>query len=84
MEVPTHFNICLGEVIRANRMREGISQALLAERAGVTRRFIQELERGRSDISMQNLYRLSRALNTTVEAIARQVEDALFITNLDS
>ena len=70
------FNKSLGNAIRANRQREDISQETLAERAGVTRRFIQELENGRSNISMQTLYALSQALNTSLTDICTQIETA--------
>jgi transcriptional regulator with XRE-family HTH domain len=71
------FNYCLGAVIRANRKRVAISQMLLAERAGVTRRFIQELENGRSNVSLQTLFALSRALETSLAEICSQIESAI-------
>lgn len=54
-----------------------ISQVVLAERAGVTRRFIQELENGRSSISLHTLFALSRALETSLAEICGQIESAL-------
>ena len=71
------FNCCLGAVIRANRKRMAISQMVLAERAGVTRRFIQELENGRSNVSLQTLFALSQALETNMAAICAQIESAM-------
>jgi len=71
------FNCCLGGVIRANRKRMAISQMVLAERAGVTRRFIQELENGRSSVSLQTLFALSRALETNLTEICAQIESAI-------
>lgn len=77
MNVPPQFNTCLGNIIRANRKVAGLNQTQLADDAGLTRRFIQELENGRSDISMQTLYKLSRAMGTTLEVISRQIEECL-------
>jgi transcriptional regulator with XRE-family HTH domain len=71
------FYRCLGEILRENRKRAALSQAALAERAGVTRRFIQELENGRSDISLKTLFALSNALETNVASICAQIETAL-------
>ena len=79
MNVPNQFNQCLGETIRAGRKQAGLNQTALAEKAGVTRRFIQELENGRSDISLQTLYRLSRAMETTLDALTAQVETSLLL-----
>ena len=67
----------LGGVIRGNRQRVAITQATLADRAGVTRRFIQELENGRSDVSLQTLIRLATAMDMTLTEICRQIEQAM-------
>ena len=67
----------LGNTIRENRRRLAVSQAVLAERAGVTRRFIQEVENGRSDISLQTLIRLAAALDMTLTELCRQFEQAM-------
>jgi len=72
-----NYYLCLSETIRTTRKRAAISQMVLAERAGVTRRFIQELENGRSDVSLQTLLRLSAAMETTVSDVCRQLEDIL-------
>ena len=77
MNVPPQFNQCLGNIVRANRKASGLNQNQLADAAGLTRRFIQELENGRSDISLQTLYKLSRAMGTTLEVISREVEECL-------
>ncbi|MDR2054997.1 MAG: helix-turn-helix domain-containing protein [Desulfovibrio sp.] len=72
-----HFYRCLGETIRTNRKKAAVSQMVLAERAGVTRRFIQELENGRSNISLHTLMRLSAALGMTLSDMCAQIETAL-------
>ena len=71
------LNRHLGEVINTNRKAATISQAVLAERAGVTRRFIQELENGRSDVSLQTLFRLALALGVSLTEISRQIEEVM-------
>lgn len=77
MNIPSQFNQCLGDTVRAMRKQAGLNQSALAENAGVTRRFIQELENGRSDISLQTLYRLSRAMETSLVSLTMQIEEAL-------
>ena len=81
MENADQFNRSLASVIRAARKALAISQETLASRAGVTRRFIQELENGRSDISLQTLFRLSQALEMNLTSIAAQVEKGFLDEN---
>lgn len=71
------FNQYIGNVIRTNRKRAAISQAVLAERAGVTRRFIQELENGRSDISLHTLFRLAFALETSLGKLCLEIDGSI-------
>jgi transcriptional regulator with XRE-family HTH domain len=77
MTVFPNYYRCLGETIRAARKRVAISQMVLAERAGVTRRFLQELENGRSDVSLLTLLRLSAALDMTLSDVCAQIEQAM-------
>lgn len=77
MEVPAQFTRCLGDAIRSNRKRADLNQNELAEKAGLTRRFIQELENGRSDVSLQTLYRLAYVMDTTLAEISAQIEETM-------
>jgi transcriptional regulator with XRE-family HTH domain len=77
MTAMLNYHRCLGETIRINRKRVAISQQVLAERAGVTRRFIQELENGRSDVSLQTLMRLAEAMDMSLTEICAQIEQAM-------
>ena len=77
MNVPANFNECLGNAVRAYRKQAGLSQAGLAEKAGLTRRFIQELENGRSDVSLQTLYRLTAAMEMRVPVFLAGVEELI-------
>jgi transcriptional regulator with XRE-family HTH domain len=73
----------LGHTIRENRRRIAVSQMVLAERAGVTRRFIQEVENGRSDVSLQTLIRLAAAMDMSLTEICGQIERAAGIFEKD-
>jgi len=50
---------------------------VLAERAGLTRRFIQEVENGRSDVSLQTLIRLAMAMDMSLTEVCSQIEQAM-------
>jgi transcriptional regulator with XRE-family HTH domain len=52
----------LGQRLRALRKQRGLSQERLGERAGLSGKFIGEVERGEKSISMDSLYRVSVAL----------------------
>jgi transcriptional regulator with XRE-family HTH domain len=48
--------------VRALRRRRGWSQAVLAAKAGLSHKFLGEVERGEKSISLDNLAYLARAL----------------------
>ncbi|PYM17234.1 MAG: hypothetical protein DMD81_09735 [Candidatus Rokuibacteriota bacterium] len=54
----------LGQRLRAIREQRGFSQEILGQRAGLSGRFIGEVERGRKSISVDSLYRVAAALGT--------------------
>ena len=53
--------------VRELRARSGISQELLAERAGLDRTYISSVERGERNISIVNIEKIAHALNVTNE-----------------
>jgi len=56
----------LGEWIRKNRLDQGISQRALADRAGLSRSYVCDIERGRgAEPSMATLDKLAAALGTS-------------------
>jgi XRE family transcriptional regulator, aerobic/anaerobic benzoate catabolism transcriptional regulator len=59
----------IGARVRARRRDRGMTAALLAENSGLSRRFLAELEAGRSNVSIANLARIARALSTSVAAL---------------
>lgn len=48
--------------VRRERVRQGISQELLAERAGVHRTYVGMLERGEKNVTIYNIERIAHAL----------------------
>jgi transcriptional regulator with XRE-family HTH domain len=50
---------------RAERVRQGLSQEALAQRAELNRSYIGGVERGERNISLLNLLRIARALGVS-------------------
>jgi transcriptional regulator with XRE-family HTH domain len=61
--------IPLGEAIRAQREKLGLSQEKLAERCGFDRTYISMLERGKRNPSLINLLKLAVGLQTSVSKL---------------
>jgi len=57
-----HVRKFLGQRLRALRKQRGLSQERLGDRAGLSGKFIGEVERGEKSISIDSLYRVSVAL----------------------
>lgn len=59
----------VGENIRVLRERSGMSQAQLAEKAGVSQAMMCQIERGTKNPSLQVGKEIARALNVTIESL---------------
>lgn len=59
----------LGAAIRHLRRQQGLSQQALAERSGLSRNFVAQIERGESAPTVATLSRLAAALQTPVAAL---------------
>src|SRR5258708_24317286 len=57
-----HVRKFLAQRVRALRKQRGLSQGRLGDRAGLSGKFIGEVERGEKSISIDSLYRVSVAL----------------------
>ena len=55
-----------GERLREVRQRAGVSQEKLADQAGLHRTYVSSVERGKRNISLQNIERLALALGVTM------------------
>jgi transcriptional regulator with XRE-family HTH domain len=58
-----------GHIIRTLRYKLNLTQDQLAERSGVDRTYIGDLELGGRNISLRNILRLSAALETTPDKV---------------
>ena len=59
----------LGARLKVYRLSKGITQEELAEIAGFTRSYYTEIETGKRNTSILNLYRLSLALDVSLKDI---------------
>ena len=64
--------MALGDRIRENRKRAGLSQDKVAELVGVSRQAVTKWEQGRSAPNTENLFRLAEVLGTTVDLLVRE------------
>ncbi len=55
-----------GMKLRSIREKVGVSQEKLAELSGLHRTYVSSVERGRCNISLQNIERLAQALGVTM------------------
>lgn len=63
----------LGANIRAFRKQAGLSQESLAEKAELHPVYISEVERGTKAVSVEALWKLSRALRVSISALFRGI-----------
>ncbi len=64
----------LGNNIRLLRHQKELSQEELAELTHLHRTYIGGIERGERNVSVKNLIRLAKALDTTVSKITDKIE----------
>jgi len=55
-----------GLAIKQRRQEIGISQEVLAERAGLHRTYIGDIERGARNLSLENIEKTARALQISI------------------
>ena len=53
----------LGDKIKSERLNKSLKQKQLAERAGISISYMSDIERGRTNPSIQTLKKISDALN---------------------
>lgn len=66
--------IALGRAVRTRRKERGLTIGALSKRAGVSERFLHELEAGRGNISVVRLCDVATALGTTASQLLRKSE----------
>lgn len=62
----TSILIKFGEKVRAERLKQDISQEELAARAGVHRTYIGMIERAEKNITLENIEKIAKALRINI------------------
>src|SRR5260370_29177388 len=76
MPMATETSASFGELLKEHRLAAGLTQEALAERAGISARGIQALERGQSRPQRETARRLAVALGLPPEEQARLLDAA--------
>ena len=73
------FRASLGDVLRAERMRQGMTLRELSSSARVSLGYISEIERGQKEASSELLASLCAALDMPLSNVLREVSDLVAI-----
>jgi len=57
----------LGDNVKSTRLKRGLSQDNLAEKAELHRTYIGGIERGERNVSILNIERIAKALNVKID-----------------
>lgn len=70
-----NYLISLGQRVRALRARRGISRKELSNNAGISERYLAELESGRGNVSISLLRQIAHAMSVSIEELVRDGAD---------
>ncbi len=70
--MPADIQSRFGTAVRARRKHLGISQEQLAERAGLHRTYVADVERGARNLSLASIEKLAHALDVSIPALFSQ------------
>ena len=70
MDILTRY----GQAVRKIRLERGISQEELADRSGLHRTYISDIELGKRNLSLENIERIAISLNKTLPEFFKEVE----------
>jgi transcriptional regulator with XRE-family HTH domain/quercetin dioxygenase-like cupin family protein len=82
--VPPGDSATLGERLRAERLRRGLSLRALARQVGVSASMISQIEMGRSRPSVSTLYAMTTALGLSLEDVFTQAAAPAPAAKLDA
>jgi transcriptional regulator with XRE-family HTH domain len=77
------FRASLGDVLRAERMRQGMTLRDLSSVARVSLGYISEIERGQKEASSELLAALCEALDIPLSGVLREVSDHVALEELE-
>ena len=67
--MPEPLLIQLGERVRKLRKRKGWTQVVMAEKVGIDRSFLADVERGKRNISLMNLHLIALGLDVSLSRL---------------
>jgi transcriptional regulator with XRE-family HTH domain len=73
------FRESLGDVLRSERMRQGMTLRQLSKEARVSLGYISEIERGQKEASSELLGALCEALDIPLSDVLREVSDQIAV-----
>lgn len=62
----------LGESVRRQRARRGMSRRVLSELSGVSERYLAQLETGQANVSVNVLWSLAQTMDTTIASLLEE------------
>jgi transcriptional regulator with XRE-family HTH domain len=70
----TNIKAQFGQVVKQYRVKQGLSQEKLAEKTGLHRTYISEVERGERNISLENIKKIAVSLDVNLSNIFLIIE----------
>ncbi len=70
----TDIMVRFGQAVRIIRRDQGISQEELAERCGLHRTYISDVELGKRNVSLENIERIATSLNKSLVELFLEVK----------
>lgn len=70
----TEIIVRFGQAVRKLRLDQGISQEELAERCGLHRTYISDVELGKRNVSLENIERIATSLNKSLVELFVEVK----------
>lgn len=64
-----------GQAVRELRIKQNLSQEKLAELCNLHRTYISSVELGKRNVSLENIGKISSALNTSISDLFVQIEN---------
>lgn len=69
-----HILVRYGQAVRKVRLEQGMSQEELADRCGLHRTYISDVELGKRNISLENIERIAISLSKALSDFFKEVE----------
>ncbi|MDQ3566326.1 MAG: helix-turn-helix domain-containing protein [Chloroflexota bacterium] len=66
-----------GKVVRQRRLRSGLSQEDLADRAGIHRTYVSAVELGKVRLGLAAAERLARGLGVSLSQVVKEAEERM-------